>query len=1512
MRKRKKNSNSGKKRQVLLAACVAAALLCSSPTYAGPKLAGEPDPDIKSVNADYPNLLIDQDETKTTWANRYQNNDGTGAAHTENATVANVTYSGVITVSQGATWRPMDAANNIVVNTLELQSGALLDLSYKYGENLGDSSTYPAGATYWSGARSAGQSYTRGSFSVSGTAILHDGAIIRLNVGGGNYTVNATTGVKTGSFQSDKLQFDGTKLQLPDGAATVLLQIRYNKNTGGGLSSTIPSTGFSTTDYWALTTNPVETGTISGVVTVYNVISTTAADGTVLTTSPAKSLTFVADRPYYVDSSLNKYLFVPVLNPKTPIPSITTDPSTGVIKESYTQIYNIDWTATRSDLVSQGVFSAANAQLSLRNLWRIEDGLFWKRGEELRAANRLGQSDGADGAWGQIWRGKYDFAGAYSSDFGQNYNGIQIGYDKQREGDVYGGKLYTGFFLSMMNSDADFNQHSVNTDTGDALYSRAAGDLKSNGIGLYTSWLGDKGHYLDLTVRGSKLTNKYRFYDADENPFENDYGTWTYGAGLRYGFQKELPNGWYLEPQAGLTYGTMKGYNYIQSNGMRYNQDEMDMLIGRFGITAGRNFASGDKRGIVYAKAAVNHDFKDGGRARADAGYFDSKGKYHASTSVPMNTLAGKDTWYEFAVGASLQTGKDQNAFLELNKTAGGKVNTDWQVNAGIAWRFNGPSAQDRVAEIDGKMTAMAAKQAESAGVEPQTTASGQAGTTNVLNPVASETGGVNRLAAAAVNEPNALAAQAEQASQPDQADQQAVDKHAHEQAATAFAAGGSANNTVQITADNSEPGTYVLAPLVVEAARPDWEKKLSPGTVSVIHVPEYKGEMKNLPDLLQSVPGVYIQRLQGTGHYTVARVRGSTGGQVNIYMDGVLVNSNADAAVDLSAIPVENVERIEVYRGYVPARFAGAPIGGAINIVTKKPQDTKGSITQGVRSFGGYTGNLELTAPVGSGSMLFALNRDQARGDFRYTNFGTNTAYDSPTQERHRLFNDYQNTDALLKWQDDNWFAKLTWQRNQTSFPQITTDVYADVPLQEIIDRGLPYGGNYNKYRYRQLDTTKTELQFGRRQTAGNLEWGWKLDTSYQLKQAASSQSKNGQSNAFATVDNDFRNRRYEGSIDGSWHVSDNHLVEFLFNASRETMDVRAYNQDMWPPSVTSVGNQMAFYDKYFKSHYQTNTYHFQVQDTMTLNKSGNLFFTPLLRAQKMAMDVDLGDPDLGSWKYSYGLGLKKVQNEHWTFRGTYGTYYKFPNWYDLFGDGVNVKSRWEMYRDLAGSPQFLLNNFVERGTSWDISANWQGKALQADSDVTLTYFNRQSKNLSSYAIDYYGWGYYTNLGAGQIQGVELESKMNWKRWDLLLAATWNDSLVTQSGKDSIVTKAESQAGNPFPWIPEWEYNIRLGYRFPGDKLSMFGEYHYLDRVGVVRLSSNKGTLFESLGITNVGLKYDINKQVKLTAGVNDLFNKGPNQPMVSIQNGVEKVGGNVYYPQQGRTYYMTAQYFF
>lgn len=191
----------------------------------------------------------------------------------------------------------------------------------------------------------------------------------------------------------------------------------------------------------------------------------------------------------------------------------------------------------------------------------------------------------------------------------------------------------------------------------------------------------------------------------------------------------------------------------------------------------------------------------------------------------------------------------------------------------------------------------------------------------------------------------------------------------------------------------DKENPTFSLEGITVEAKRPDWESKLSPGTVTVIRPDEYKGEQKDLPDFLKMVPGVHVREVNGKGQYTTVTVRGSTAAQVGIFVDGVLSNMGGDAAVDISTIPVKNVERIEVYRGYIPSRFGGTFIGGVINIVTKKPVKPGITAEIGKASFGGKSGSLELTTPFKSGTLMAALNYEATDGDFPYDNYMGNRA---------------------------------------------------------------------------------------------------------------------------------------------------------------------------------------------------------------------------------------------------------------------------------------------------------------------------------------------------------------------------------------------------------------------------------------------------------------------------------------------------------------------------------------
>jgi outer membrane receptor protein involved in Fe transport len=91
----------------------------------------------------------------------------------------------------------------------------------------------------------------------------------------------------------------------------------------------------------------------------------------------------------------------------------------------------------------------------------------------------------------------------------------------------------------------------------------------------------------------------------------------------------------------------------------------------------------------------------------------------------------------------------------------------------------------------------------------------------------------------------------------------------------------------------------------------------------------------RELTDVLEGVPGVLIQRTGVAGGLATVSLRGAPSRQVRVLLDGVPLNSAVNGTVDLNAVPLRVVERIEISRGAAGNLAGGAAVGGVINIVT-------------------------------------------------------------------------------------------------------------------------------------------------------------------------------------------------------------------------------------------------------------------------------------------------------------------------------------------------------------------------------------------------------------------------------------------------------------------------------------------------------------------------------------------------------------------------------------------------
>ena len=299
-----------------------------------------------------------------------------------------------------------------------------------------------------------------------------------------------------------------------------------------------------------------------------------------------------------------------------------------------------------------------DASLALRNVWRIEGNNVMKRMGELRSGTEAGKG----GVWARYYRGELSADSNYDSSFSQDYTGFQGGIDKVQ--DYKGGKLYTGIAVNRIDSNAG--------------YTVGSGDLSSTGVGLYGSWLGSKGHYLDVIARGSKLTNDFKLVDLSGNAAKADYDTWAYGISAEYGYRQDLNAGWFVEPQAELSLGHISRVDYTTSNGVSIRQDGVNSAIVRLGFLGGKEFSIGGRPSNAYVKASLLHDFGGNG---GSTGYYGIK-------SLAMQTGDLTGSWYEIGLGANLGITKNSNLYFDELKTLNSTVRTDWQFNAGLRFTF--------------------------------------------------------------------------------------------------------------------------------------------------------------------------------------------------------------------------------------------------------------------------------------------------------------------------------------------------------------------------------------------------------------------------------------------------------------------------------------------------------------------------------------------------------------------------------------------------------------------------------------------------------------------------------------------------------------------------------------------------------------------------------------------------------------------------------------------------------
>ena len=113
--------------------------------------------------------------------------------------------------------------------------------------------------------------------------------------------------------------------------------------------------------------------------------------------------------------------------------------------------------------------------------------------------------------------------------------------------------------------------------------------------------------------------------------------------------------------------------------------------------------------------------------------------------------------------------------------------------------------------------------------------------------------------------------------------------------------------------------------------------QKIKEGAFSVnaLDVKSQINSLKNLTDIVNRTTGIKVREEGGVGSDFDLSINGLSGNSVRYFIDGVPLDSKG-SNVTLANLPVNLIDRVEIYKGVVPALLGTDALGGAVNIITK------------------------------------------------------------------------------------------------------------------------------------------------------------------------------------------------------------------------------------------------------------------------------------------------------------------------------------------------------------------------------------------------------------------------------------------------------------------------------------------------------------------------------------------------------------------------------------------------
>lgn len=529
-----------------------------------------------------------------------------------------------------------------------------------------------------------------------------------------------------------------------------------------------------------------------------------------------------------------------------------------------------------------------------------------------------------------------------------------------------------------------------------------------------------------------------------------------------------------------------------------------------------------------------------------------------------------------------------------------------------------------------------------------------------------------------------------------------------------------------------------------------------------IIHRDNFVNSSQTLADLLKSINGIQIRQISGLGNPTSVSIRGSTSKQVQLYIDGQLVNDSQFGGFDLNQIPTEQIQSIEISKNQALGTGA-TPIGGVIRINTYNPKEDALRLSAGLGSFGYGEFNLIKNSVFEHNNLSFGATRLQSDNDYDYL---VPQTFENPSvSASQNLRNDAFKKNALFVNNEMQWGQH-----------QMRLNVQYSTQDKEIAN----YQNNTPENRSRLESDT---IRYGYQHNWQNaVEWMEQLEFEYyrQDKDEQFFDEPGGPINKRGDYDSEKQNF----AIKPYFSVSTLKITPFVDFSRQKFVSVSTTNNKpnrcnaISPCDISAVQEQLNFGSRleWAPEHYDANTY---------------VLFSQL---QEKNSNIALNDPNAAKLKTdrhydTQELGANFKNSDFDTFV-SYSNGARTPTLFELFGDRGSFKGNDDLLPEEAKT---LSIGFERRGEDYSLTSSVYRQHL--DNSI-VAIFNSA------------GIGTYSNVSNAKLTGFEMQG--NYRFTPAL-------SVIVQTNIINSSTDSEFVAFNNkhLPGIYHQQYSAAIEYQF-------------------------------------------------------------------------------------------------